>query len=205
MEIYKFTEGFYAVQDGQLVEVHVKQMEKQAAQGTIALSQHPRVSKTWTSKECKKCKARKPIEQFLPKKDGSYQRVCQDCRDARAAQKAAQQATQQQQATQEVPGVTKTCAHCGKILPVSEFSKHTDRPGGLQSWCRQCKKEYNKIWQQNKAQAATKAPAVEQAPTTKVFSICNTKKPLQDFPKDTLEADGRHPSCWDCIQKAAQH
>ena len=33
----------------------------------------------------------------------------------------------------------KTCTKCGRILPITEFSKNRQSPDGLQYWCNPCK------------------------------------------------------------------
>ncbi len=40
---------------------------------------------------------------------------------------------------------TKRCTRCGKRKPVSEFSKRTDRIGGLRCWCRECRTEEARV------------------------------------------------------------
>ena len=41
---------------------------------------------------------------------------------------------------------TKVCAKCRRELPLSEFTKNKSRRDGLQNWCKSCRKEYDKIW-----------------------------------------------------------
>ncbi|WAX17085.1 hypothetical protein PF672P2_00070 [Parabacteroides phage PF672P2] len=38
----------------------------------------------------------------------------------------------------------KLCARCGKTLPISEFDNHGTNKDGLQSYCRDCVREYNR-------------------------------------------------------------
>jgi len=42
----------------------------------------------------------------------------------------------------------KTCAKCGKIKPLSQFSKHKKQKDGHQVWCKPCTAENYKIWYQ---------------------------------------------------------
>jgi hypothetical protein len=37
----------------------------------------------------------------------------------------------------------KTCTKCGVIKDESEFSKDKSKKGGLQSWCKECQRQYN--------------------------------------------------------------
>jgi hypothetical protein len=40
----------------------------------------------------------------------------------------------------------KTCPKCGKTKKISEWSKNKKRHDGLQSWCKECMYEKQKIW-----------------------------------------------------------
>jgi hypothetical protein len=37
----------------------------------------------------------------------------------------------------------KKCVKCGALLPESKFNKHKAAKDGLQSWCRDCQKNYD--------------------------------------------------------------
>lgn len=39
---------------------------------------------------------------------------------------------------------TKLCVKCGRTLPVSDFDSHTSNKDGLQSYCKECVREYNR-------------------------------------------------------------
>ena len=39
----------------------------------------------------------------------------------------------------------KVCSYCGKNRLLSKYGKQTAASDGLQSWCRECVKEYNKL------------------------------------------------------------
>jgi len=38
----------------------------------------------------------------------------------------------------------KSCTGCVKFLPINDFSISNSRSDGLQSWCKQCNKNYQK-------------------------------------------------------------
>lgn len=40
----------------------------------------------------------------------------------------------------------KRCSKCKKWLHISQFLRKNDRPGGRQSWCRNCTRERWKVW-----------------------------------------------------------
>ena len=44
---------------------------------------------------------------------------------------------------------TKKCSKCGRELPVSEYHKNKAQKDGLQTYCKECKKESNKLYSEN--------------------------------------------------------
>lgn len=47
-----------------------------------------------------------------------------------------------------VPTGYKKCGGCGQVLPVEKFNKNNSRGDGLQFWCKDCQREYEKQRQQ---------------------------------------------------------
>ena len=45
--------------------------------------------------------------------------------------------------------LTKKCPKCGRELPLSEFCKDKTRKDGLHIYCKECKKEYRKVYHEN--------------------------------------------------------
>lgn len=41
---------------------------------------------------------------------------------------------------------TKTCSRCKQTKDVSEFSKDSSTPDGLQYYCKECQRQYNKCY-----------------------------------------------------------
>ena len=39
----------------------------------------------------------------------------------------------------------KRCKRCGRVLDESEFNKHKNAKDGLQSYCRECQRELNRM------------------------------------------------------------
>ena len=74
---------------------------------------------------------------------------------------------------------TKQCFRCGKTKPTSEFNKNVDSKDGLQSYCRDCQKEYNRS---NKKQ--TKLYREPNKGLLKC-SRCGKLKPISEFYRDT--------------------
>lgn len=42
--------------------------------------------------------------------------------------------------------ICKECPQCHKILPESEYNLKSQAPDKLQSYCKECNKEYCRIW-----------------------------------------------------------
>lgn len=53
---------------------------------------------------------------------------------------------------------TKVCNKCGKEKPISEFSRNSRKKDGLQTACKECMAEYNRLhYQRNKEIYSAKA------------------------------------------------
>jgi hypothetical protein len=48
--------------------------------------------------------------------------------------------------TTDPSDTVKRCARCGEEKPHSAFNRNLTRPGGLQSWCRECQREPGRAW-----------------------------------------------------------
>ena len=49
----------------------------------------------------------------------------------------------------------KKCVRCGKIKDEREFCKKTSTPDGLCVYCRDCKREYMRVWRKKRRQHVT--------------------------------------------------
>ena len=47
---------------------------------------------------------------------------------------------------------TKRCSGCGEVKPVSEFNKNRTRKDGLNCYCKECNKEYQREWAKNNSE-----------------------------------------------------
>ncbi len=45
---------------------------------------------------------------------------------------------------------TKKCSRCGEELPVVLFGKNAAKPDGLQSWCKLCRRDYERYYSATK-------------------------------------------------------
>lgn len=84
---------------------------------------------------------------------------------------------------------TKRCSRCGRILPLSAFSKKSDSLDGVQSYCTECVHEYNENKKRAKAFAM---PAFDpEEPMVELAPEAVAKKPQKEpqMPKmDPVEA-----------------
>jgi predicted nucleic acid-binding Zn ribbon protein len=67
----------------------------------------------------------------------------------------------------------KKCGHCGKIKPTSAFSPQRNRPNGLTSWCKECRRLENR----RKRDAQPKKPKQprKRMPNGLHCSVCGTE------------------------------
>lgn len=129
-----------------------------------------------------------------------------------------------------MPLLTKYCPKCHKILPYTDFREDQNMFDGLATYCRKCRREYNRKWNlDNPERRATYTrrwrafqTAIEDSrkmtlireqakikvtfpvrPTepTKVCSVCNQPKALSAFAPRKASADGHHSICRICLNK----
>jgi hypothetical protein len=126
--------------------------------------------------------------------------------------------------------VTKRCPKCKQIKSVSEFSKRCNRPIGYESHCKQCRKEYFKLYRrsdtgisvnrnykqsENGKQSEKRYVQSEKGRKTKAKTIKNHKLRHPDRAKarkmvtNAIRDDKLfHPSkliCHFCLKKAEQY
>lgn len=87
---------------------------------------------------------------------------------------------------------TKQCAHCKEIKPLSEFGINRDcKKSGLQSWCKDCCREYNILRHRYKDVGGVK-----------ICRRCNKILPKTYFYKSNGNTrDGLQPYCKDCCRE----
>ena len=52
--------------------------------------------------------------------------------------------------------VTKKCTNCEEIKPINEFHKHSDFKDGHSYWCKDCVRDYGKIYRKNNVEKCKK-------------------------------------------------
>lgn len=125
--------------------------------------------------KCEYCGKELDESNFYRMRD-SYRQPCKQCRVEMAKEKYA--------------NITeKKCGRCGKIKPVSEFDFSRDY--GYQSYCKECKKQYNK---------QSLIYEIQQT-GTKICNICGKEKDIKEFSINRQNKDGRSLRCRECIAK----
>lgn len=87
---------------------------------------------------------------------------------------------------------SKFCGGCDKELPTAMFNKHAQTHDGLQSQCKNCKKQYREAM-------------LAQYIGISGFKICNKcglELPIVNFGKDSRKDDGVHNTCKKCFNAA---
>jgi hypothetical protein len=91
----------------------------------------------------------------------------------------------------------KTCKECGKVLPVSEFSKCKKMKSGRSNTCKKCVAKQERIRQRKREQHIRR---LEQAPTegSKVCKECGVEKPYSEFNRHSNYKDRHENRCKQC-------
>ena len=101
------------------------------------------------TKVCVKCGRELPVSNFgrhSRTKDG-YQPCCRECLSKQNSGHRKRKPFEHNEAPakpeepEAVPEGMKKCCHCGRILPVTEFRRHSKAKDGLQSACKECQVE----------------------------------------------------------------
>lgn len=112
----------------------------------------------------------------------------------------------------------KRCSHCGRVLPVSSFSRSSKNKDGLQCWCKDCQRACNRS-SSRRACGSRSTPSVSslsgdalgllsradmRAQNIKLCARCQTVKPLSEFSPDPRNRDGHKGWCKSCCTSYAQ-
>jgi hypothetical protein len=89
--------------------------------------------------------------------------------------------------------MTKYCARCKQDKTTDNFYKMSNVKSGLQSYCKQCQNELDKI---TRAKRRLSGPTVIRE--DKVCQICNSRKPISQFGIRRDSADGHLSYCKPC-------
>ena len=112
----------------------------------------------------------------------------------------------------------KRCSHCGRVLPVSSFSRSSKNKDGLQCWCKDCQRACNRS-SSRRACGSRSTPSVSslsgdalgllsradmRAQNINLCARCQTVKPLSEFSPDPRNRDGHKGWCKSCCTSYAQ-
>lgn len=106
----------------------------------------------------------------------------------------------------------KRCSHCGRVLPVSSFSRSSKNKDGLQCWCKDCQRACSRS-SSRRACGSRSTPSVSKlsgdalgllskadmrAQNIKLCARCQTVKPLSAFSPVKRSFDGHDSWCKSC-------
>ena len=112
----------------------------------------------------------------------------------------------------------KRCSRCGRVLPVSSFSRSSKNKDGLQCWCKDCQRACNRS-SSRRAGGSRSTPSVSslggdslgllsradmRAQNIKLCARCQTVKPLSEFSPDPHNRDGHKSWCKSCCNSYEQ-
>lgn len=115
-------------------------------------------------------------------------------------------------------GNVKRCSHCGRVLPVSSFSRSSKNKDGLQCWCKDCQRACSRS-SSRRACGSRSTPSVSslsgdalgllskadmRAQNIKLCTRCQTVKPLSAFSPDPHNRDGHKSWCKSCCVSYVQ-
>lgn len=111
----------------------------------------------------------------------------------------------------------KRCSRCGRVLPVSSFSRSSKNKDGLQCWCKDCQRACH-CSSSRRACGSRSTPSVSKlsgdalgllsmadmrAQNIKLCTRCQTVKPLSAFSPSRHNADGHQSWCKSCCTSYA--
>ena len=133
-----------------------------------AMKRH-RVIDGVNQKKCKRCQQWLPLSQFYRDSksiDGlfSYCKVC-----SKENQKDYREKVEKRRA--KVATGTKVCSKCGRVLPISEFSRHRSTKDGYQPHCKACHRQISaQLRQEQKEKMAEEKAKIVEKPTKAISS-----------------------------------
>lgn len=153
---------------------------------------------------CKTCGIEKPLEEFRQGPPGASARHRSDCNDCHRPVAAA--ATAAYRERQRGPGWkpvhppveraedTQQCRKCGEFKPFSEFYGEVGSPGGIDSRCKDCRREQRKAdWannvngQRDKDKARREATFAERAVKMRVYNLARFGLTVEQY--DAMDQD----------------
>lgn len=154
-------------------------------------------------KECSICHTLKPLSSFSKNKttlDGHSQ-MCTSCVIKVREENATVWTTERKE--KGVIVREQHCSVCGRVLPISMFSRDRERKSGYYDICKACyrKKERTVFarWEKQRKKAAFEF-SLETA-TEKTCLSCGRVLPLSGFWRRQASKDGYNPYCIQCLTR----
>lgn len=96
----------------------------------------------------------------------------------------------------------KKCSNCGQVLPIDSFDKDSGKKDGHNSWCKECRRIYNR----QQVQKNKKRNEDNVTPLTgyKKCIKCGQVLPIDQFNKNRTKKDGLSTWCSDCCKEYAE-
>lgn len=97
----------------------------------------------------------------------------------------------------------KTCRRCAVQKPAEAFPVNAKLRDGIDSWCRDCHRDYDRAKQEKYRRDRGMMPRRRRDDPEgfKTCRRCGELKPLDGFHRDRTQSDGRTGRCRDCYQQ----
>jgi hypothetical protein len=152
-------------------------------------------------KECSRCHQLKPLSSFSKNVNlvDGYSHVCIACVGKVRAENMAVWSAERKE--KGVIVRERRCAVCGRVLPVSMFSKNRETKSGFYTVCKACYRKKERVvfsrWEKERRQAAFEFSL--ETVTEKTCLSCGRVLPLSAFWRRTASKDGYNPYCRECL------
>ena len=178
-------------------ERHKKWIENKETRGT---------DKKKKFKECQICHELKPLHLFTKSKitaDG-YGSKCKICRKKEREENI--QIWTRQRSEKKVKLKELKCRICGRVLPISSFSKNRENKSGYYYHCKDChkkiEKDIEKKWKKDREKSNFEFSF--DVKLEKKCNICGKVLPISNFWKRKASKDGYSHYCKDCFSKKSK-
>ena len=140
-------------------------------------------------KTCVRCEKERSVEHFNgPWQSGEWDTYCKPCRCEYNREFYVRRSKEKKDDSE----ATKWCRGCHNLRARKFFGPHPGRKDGLQSYCKRCKQDMERV-------ATVKGSRkTRDFPEDKTCSICKESKTWDRFYRQSRAVDGLTSSCKDC-------
>ncbi|MBN2599511.1 MAG: hypothetical protein JXA75_03135 [Candidatus Thermoplasmatota archaeon] len=161
------------------------------------------IIKSKALKECSICHTLKPLSSFSKNKstlDGHSQ-LCTSCVIKVREENATVWSLERKE--KGVMVREQRCSVCGRVLPISMFSRDRERKSGYYEVCKACYRKKERAvfsrWEKQRKEAAFEFSL--DTVTEKVCLSCGRVLPLSGFWRRKASKDGYNPKCIECLTR----